>query len=170
MLYRIQRRVAMILFSAYKVSTLGVPDAPGSVVPTANRGRVTRVTSAQVPIVYLKKGVLRCRMQGRRQRRIAEQTNGYYSNAGIAQSCVQPGHVGYLYPGSDSTKATSPEQSHSSSASIHSSGWLRSDCRDVFLFFCAYLNRLHPCENTGNVEETHSCRPIFVPIRRAGNV
>jgi integrase len=51
--------------------------------------------------------------------------NRHQSNARIASSCVEPGHVGHVYPGHHSTKAASSEQRHSSSAGVYSSCRLR---------------------------------------------
>jgi hypothetical protein len=78
------------------------------------------------------------------------------SNARIAPSRVQRGHFGHLYPGSDSTKATSPEQCRSSSARIHNSR-LRPLRRRVFLF-CAYSNRRDQCGNFGCSLKCILCR------------
>jgi len=54
--------------------------------------------------------------------------NGHQSNARIAPSCVQPGHIRHVQPGSHHTEATSPEQRDSPSAGIRDSGGLRPLC------------------------------------------
>jgi len=102
---------------------------------------------------------------------VESQQNGHQSDARIASSRVQSCHVGHVHPGSHSTEATSTEQRHSSSAGIHSSGWLRRSAGDVFLF-CAYSNRHDQCENTGSsggafALTTTTCA-LFVPRLRRG--
>src|SRR5262249_33970859 len=79
---------------------------------------------------------------------IESKQDGHQSNARVAASCVLPGDVGHVYSGSHGTKATSPEQRHSSSAGVQHSGRLRSVCWEVFLL-CAYSEWHDRCENTG---------------------
>jgi len=63
---------------------------------------------------------------------IESQQNGHQSNTGVASSRDQPGHVGHIHPGSHSAEAPSPEQRHSSSASICDSCRLRPAFWNVF--------------------------------------
>ena len=51
--------------------------------------------------------------------------NRHQSNARIATSCIQPGHIGHVYPGSHNSEAARPEQRHSSSSGVYNSCGLR---------------------------------------------
>ena len=78
---------------------------------------------------------------------IESKQDGHQGDARVASSCVQPGHIGHVYPGSHSTEATSPKQRHSSFAGVHNGCWLRPVCSDVFLL-CACSKMADQCENT----------------------
>ena len=104
---------------------------------------------------------------------IASKQNGHQSNARIASPCVQPGHAGHVYTGSDGTEATSPKQRNSSSHSIHDGCWLRRSTGDMFLL-CACLKRCDQCRNTAYsmnfIRFDEAICAFFVPISRSRKI
>lgn len=98
---------------------------------------------------------------------IESKQNGHQSNARIASSCFQSGHVGHVYPSNHRSETTSPEQCHSPSPGVSNSCWLKAACGDLFLV-CACLNRHGQCETLAiSMKGAHLDDAIcayFVPI------